>query len=196
MRTPNGRGILIAATLTVALLAAGAALAGRTTLESMGVCQPESDESAVGWDTTPAPGNWGNAAGLGIGFAVVWENDAADKPENGREATCTIPGTNGWVPKQIKLHYLEGLANDDFCVYILNNEDYYIEVGCFDEESGYEHWQYATFDLPKFTVAPGQDVTVKIRATGNSWSGFNTFGQLAVDYIDVLGSPGRGPGNR
>jgi hypothetical protein len=39
-------------------------------------------------------------------------------------------------------------------------------------------------------------VTVKVRATGNAWSGFGTYGQLAVDWIDVLGSPGRGPGDR
>ena len=34
----------------------------------------------------------------------------------------------------------------------------------------------------------GQTLTIKILVTGNQWSGFNTWGQLAIDKIVVKGN--------
>jgi hypothetical protein len=152
---------------------------------SIGVCEPETDGSAQGWDQMPAGGIWGGKPTNQ--FAVVWENDSPDKPELfGREATCTIPGVRGVIPRKIKLNYLEGLANDDFCVFVTRH-GVDVRVGCFDEESAIEEWKDLELTLPRTLFAWGQDITVKIFATGNSWSGFDTWGQLAIDSIEIIG---------
>lgn len=179
-------------------LATGAALAADVAL---GQAEPESDASAVGWDQHPAAGNWGGRGADGS-FAVAWEHDSPDVPDNiGRFAEVTIPGRPGCLPTAVKIGWLAGVANDDFCVLVQafkcsspSSPKQYVAIGCFneDEYSTTENWTENTFTLPPNVFHPGQDVTVQIRVTGNAWWGFGTWGQLGVDYVKVMARCGSG----
>jgi hypothetical protein len=163
-----------------------------TALDTIGTCQPEdmSDTTAIGWDQTPTPGGWGGKDESE--FAVVWAPGMQDAPTNpGRMAECTISGVSGKTPTSIDINYLQGLANDDFCVFAsVGAGNNLIFLGCEDENNNSgEQWATVTFDL-KGQGSAGQDLKVVILATGNAWPSFNTWGQLGVDYIKVEGTGG------
>lgn len=154
-----------------------------TTLAVINTCQPETSGLATGWDTSPTLGGWGGVDESQ--FAVAWEPGFNDTWVS-RMASCTIPGATGKVAKKIKIRALEGLANDDYCVFAsIGAGD--LLIGCKDESSVTEVWMVHEYDLPAGAFAAGQDVTVKILVTGNAWPSFSTWGQLAVDYIEVWG---------
>ena len=186
------KALVVAAVL---VLACGVALAQKnqdrgigaktTTLTTIGTCQPESDASAAGWDQNPTSGGWGGKdESL---FAVVWEPGTPDVAKNaGRFAECTIVGVTGVTPSQLEINVLQGLANDDYCVFASGAAGDLL-IGCVDETSSTENWVTDVFQLPAGGFGSGQDVTVKILVTGNSWPSFNTWGQLGVDWIMVKG---------
>ena len=154
-----------------------------TSASVIGTCEPETDLSAVGWDTTPPNGGWGNKPEAQ--FAVVWQGGTLDVPTTvGRMAKCTIDGVSGMTPAKVKINYLQGIANDDFCVFASGAAGTLL-VGCVDEmNNAGEVWVDVEMDLP--SMVSGQDVTITILATGNAWSAFSTYGQLGVDYIKIL----------
>ena len=181
--------------LGVALLAVGLASAqvnrdrpvpvATATLVDIGICQPETSIYAAGWDTTPTAGGWGGKPTNQ--FAVVWEPGQVDFPTlAGRMATCIIPGATGKTPKKVEMLVLEGLANDSYCVFAAVAAGDLL-IGCKSETSVTEVWNVHTYDLPANAFASGQDVKITLMATGNAWPSFTTWGQLAVDYIKVLG---------
>ena len=104
-------------------------------------------------------------------------------------AECTIAGVTGKTPTSITINYLQGLANDDFCVFAsVGAGNNLILLGCEDEDNNSgEQWANATFTLLG-QGSSGQDLRVVILATGNAWPSFNTWGQLGVDYIKVEGT--------
>lgn len=154
-------------------------------LTVIGTCQPESSAYALGWDTSPNSGSWGGKDESQ--FAVVWEPGQVDYPTlAGRMASCIVEGVTGKTPKKIQMLVLEGLANDSYCVFASVAAGDLL-VGCKSETSVTEVWVTHSFDLPANAFASGQDVKITFLATGNAWPSFTTWGQLAVDYITVLG---------
>lgn len=160
-------------------------VAETTELSVTGTCQPESDGTAVGWDQTPTSGSWGGKNESD--FAVVWEPGTPDVPANaGRFAECTIAGVTTRTPKKVRMLVLEGLANDDYCVFASVAAGDLL-IGCVNETNvGAEAWVNKEFTLPAGAFASGQDVTVKILVTANAWPSFSTWGQLGVDQIEIL----------
>jgi len=195
---------VIIAVAAIILLAAGPALASGGTPVEIGTAQPEVSLSTnVGWDSSPAPGYWGGRGADGS-FAVAWENDSPDVPDLfGRFAEVTIPGMHHVVPTRIEIGYLAGIANDDFCVLVSIAKwkpshkrpltlPVFVAVGCINDPGTNTNETWTTTGttdliLPTNLFKDGQDVTVQIRGTGNAWSGFATWGQLAIDYIKVWG---------
>jgi len=182
--------LLLATTVAVSQLNRDRTIQVAVTEElQIGICEPESNMSAVGWDKNPPAGGWGGAP-LGS-FATVWEKGAADVLDTdfsgGRFAKCTINGSTGKVPTKIEIRHLAGLAHDNFCVFAsIGAGD--LLVGCVNENQNTEVWTVTQLTLPANIFAPGQDVTVKILAGGNAWPSFGTYGQLAIDYIKVIGN--------
>jgi hypothetical protein len=43
-------------------------------------------------------------------------------------------------------------------------------------------------EIPVSEIKAGRPLTVKIEATGNAWPNFATYGQLAVDWIELWGN--------
>lgn len=157
--------------------------AGITANVLIATCQPETSGPAAEWDKTPTLGNWG---GLDESqFAVVWEPGFNDTPAS-RMASCYISNTTTMVPLEVRVRVLQGLANDDYCLFASVGAGNLL-IGCIDETSATEVWVTDTFILPAGAFAAGQDVKITLMATGNAWPSFSAYGQLAVDYIQLLG---------
>ncbi|MCU0859437.1 MAG: hypothetical protein MUE55_02480 [Thermoplasmata archaeon] len=142
--------------------------------------------------------NWG---GLGDGDCrVVWcAND-----ENWATVTFAMPeGFTGSI-QYLNMRVLDGQADDSFEVYLYDPQyDSWARVYEYtadtltDPDGASEQWIVHTVyfvDLDTGLCAThgccwyGDGVIVKIVATGDAWGGFETYGQLGVDWIDLIGS--------
>jgi len=84
---------------------------------------------------------------------------------------------------QVAIRHLRGLADDSYDVEVYAGPNYWGHVT--DAPSGQELW-----DVSMFAGAPGN--VLRITATGPQWSGFPTYGQLAIDW--VMAEPVPAPG--
>jgi hypothetical protein len=131
-------------------------------LEGWGPVQPDT-----------SGGNWGGIAADPLSpdgkCRVMW--DASDDDPS---ASLTFPT----VITALGVRHLKGLADDSFDV----------EVGAaswgsaVDDVSDSEVWA-----ISSFMGTPGKKLT--LTATGDPWSGFDTYGQVAVDWV-VATQPG------
>ena len=133
-------------------------------------------------------GNWGGFGTSGEDCRVVWH--AASDPTPGY-ATLTLDttalGETGFA-RHIVLLVLDGIADDSFNVYVMNlGGDWALVYSYTCDPSTSEYW--VEHDIYSFPAGKGQGTTIeiKIEATGDAWSGFNTYGQLAVDWVEVWG---------
>jgi hypothetical protein len=85
----------------------------------------------------------------------------------------------------VRIYYLDGQADDSFTITVSNGagEDW---GSVTTVPGGGETWLWS----PWFTGTPGD--TLKITATGDQWTGFATYGQLAVDQIEASPIPAPG----
>jgi len=131
-------------------------------------------------------GNWGGFGASGEDCRVVWH--AASDPTPGY-ATLTLDTGGAGFAHHIKLRVLDGIADDSFNVYVKNpGGDWALVYSYICNPSTSEYW--VVHDIYSFPAGKGQHGTtidIKIEATGDAWSGFNTYGQLAVDWVEVWG---------
>lgn len=153
------------------------------------ICYPSNDPAnganvtASGWGTAWTGYYGGKSYSK---FRLVWAPGASDTPDlAGRWADCKMPGLFNQTAKKIRLSILSGQANDDVCVFV-DVAAGTLLVGCKTLGGGGETWVTKDFDIPVGAVAKGQDIKVTVMATGNAWSGFGTYGQVAVESIEVL----------
>ena len=131
-------------------------------------------------------GNWGGFGASSEDCRVVW-HDASD-PTPGY-ATLTLDttalGETGFA-RRIVLRVLDGIADDSFDVYVMNpGGDWALVYEYTCDPSTSEYW--VDHDIYSFPAGKGQGTTIdiKIEATGDTWTGFDTYGQLAVDWVEV-----------
>ena len=89
----------------------------------------------------------------------------------------------GFKATQINLRVLDGLADDSFIVRV--NSTVYTHTG---EKDRLEDWHTHTIDL-RNPCSGSCRIKVVIEATGPAWDLFDTYGQLAVDWVELLGCP-------
>jgi len=128
----------------------------------------------------------------------------------GRAASLVLIPKKG-AARKIHLRVLDGQAVDEkgklldsFQVFVRNKHDHMILVYIFDPgppaesrlEGGFcgektsateEEWRMHEIRLPINEIRPGRPIEVIIQATGSAWSGFDTWGQLAVDWVELVG---------
>ena len=100
------------------------------------------------------------------------------------------------VSLMLNMRHLDGIADDSFDVEVKDNSDNWINVGHYadwqegsEEPIGEETWIVTLFDISLVTLDEGQPIEIRITATGGKWSGFNTFGQVAFDWIELVDDP-------
>jgi hypothetical protein len=182
------------------LLSASAAYAGKPTwvkLDGIDIGTGDGLDGTMEWgadEPTYSGGSYGNCASQCSGGTsrVVWG------PLNWPAGTV-VDDTNyallylTWNPadgkaRHIQLSVLDGIADDSFNVYVQNPGGDWALVYHYDSDpSTAEYW--VTHDIYSFPAGKGQgnEIHLKIEATGAPWSGINRYGQLAVDWIEVWG---------
>jgi len=175
--------VLVAAMLTFLLPSAALAGGGEVELDCVDIGDPDSEAGhrLFGWgEIEPAAsgGNWGGIQGE---CRVTWEPGSPDK-RRCRSALLVVRVPRRCRATKLELEVLDGLADDSFVVYVGCRKVYSYE----GELSGSEDWETHTIDL-KRCCRCRRALVVRIVATGPEWSGFDTFGQLAVDKVRLLG---------
>lgn len=161
----------------------------------------------VGWGPVVAKegdGSWGNLDG---DCRVVWASDEAED-ENWATVTFEMPDGFRGACHYVSMMVLDGQAEDSFEVLVYNplllewTFVYAYEAGSLkDPEGDDEQWIEHTMWLGDYIddvwtcmVPHGHTYyleggfQIMIVATGPQWSGFGTYGQLAVDWISLCGS--------
>lgn len=176
-----------------ALLLASAAYAGPPVpqmLASIDIGTGDGLNGTTEWgevEPTYSGGSYGNCASLcRTGTSrVVWGPGKA--PDNTNHAFIRLTWTEMGKARHIKLSVLDGIADDSFNVYVQNPGGDWALVYSYTDQYTTETW--ITHDIYSFPAGKGQgaEIYMKIEATGAQWSGFNQYGQLAVDWIEAWG---------
>jgi hypothetical protein len=133
---------------------------------------PESSTECQSF-SAEVSGSWGGEFGQGAVTAFPGDDDDA--------GYCTLVVSA--KARRLELRVLDGLADDSFDVYVKNPAGNWALVYSYADQYASETW--VTHQIEGFPAGKGQGSTieVKIVLTGPHWAHFNTFGQLAVDYI-------------
>ena len=127
-------------------------------------------------------GNWGGFNATGENCRVV---SYSGDPTPGY-ATLTLDTDGAGFARRIVLRVLDGIADDSFNVYVKNpGGDWVLVYSYTCDSSTSEYW--VEHDIYSFPAGKGQGTTIeiKIEATGDTWWGFDTYGQLAVDWVQI-----------
>ena len=171
----------------------------------------EAAHAAAGWGPTIEPACTGGGYGGGSDDGtsrLVWHPGEPGGPVPTASVTLSA---GGFKPGTLRINALDGIANDDppptddsFEVYVNNTLVYTYHSARFQGEK----WVVHNIDLvnpaassqqPVLSgsswvagapIAPSGTLVVEIRAIGGPWHAFNTYGQLAVSWVELLaGSP-------
>ena len=137
----------------------------------------EAAFSPVGWgpiQPDTSGGSWGGIAADPLSpdgkCRVIW-----DLSDDDPSASLTFPATSITA---LAVRHLKGLANDSFDVQV--GAEVWGSVA--DDVSGSEVWA-----ISSFSGTPAKKLT--LTATDGKWSGFDTYGQVAIDWV-VATQPG------
>ena len=173
----------LVAICVVVALAAGAAQAVPTYFVDLGTPAGEAGYTLTEWGPVQPSTSGGNWGGMGSGTAPG-SFDQLCKTVWGH----TVGGLN-WAsvrfPRAITsatIRHLVGQADDSYQIQVSTLAGPW---GTFTDTVGGENWTSTTFG-----GLPGR--TLVITATGPKWSGFNTYGQLGIDWISATPIPAPG----
>ena len=130
-------------------------------------------------------GGWGGEYGGGAVTAFMGDNDPAG---------YVILNVNKPKPVAVNIHHLDGLTDDSFDLYVLDAHANWIKLGHYADQGSTETWVETQFILrwdinyDRVQLA-GPNILIKIDPTGlvPLWWGFDTWGQLAIDKVELLG---------
>ncbi len=153
------------------------------------------EHDGTGWGPVePAThgGSWGAIATDpdspdGSCRAIWFENGVPEDPDAATAMVTLFPHPGS--TRGIVMRTLDGVADDSFTVFVLGKHGDFVEVySCDSDPSTEEYWVVHEIEIPVNQIKAGRPLTVKIDATGSAWSQFNTYGQLAVDWIELWGN--------
>jgi hypothetical protein len=126
-----------------------------------------------GWDAAVNDGNYGGLPESEF-CLVRGTQDCGMSPPVVATATLYFPGG----PANVVVRHLDGMSNlDNFDVMVGTTV-----IGSYvDKHDSTEVWETTNFPI---TIAPGSYL-VTIISTDAAWEGCPTWGQLAIDYINV-----------
>ncbi|MEN6306268.1 MAG: hypothetical protein ABFD91_00810 [Anaerohalosphaeraceae bacterium] len=146
----------------------------------LGTDAGEAGVTLTGWSGQMAPASgYGtpDAGSLDGAFRLVWE-PGSDASSN----TASI--TFGTAIDSVNIRFLDGFADDSFDINIYGDGSLWGTVSA--PPSTTEDWVWSGV----YSGTAGKTLTLTV--TGVEWDGFNTYGQLAVDRLDVTFVPAPG----
>ena len=134
------------------------------------------------------PGNWGGEYLTGAVTAFLGDNDPAG---------YVILNANKFKPQSVNIRHLDGITLDDFDVFVLDALGTWVNIGHYaDNGIGDETWLVTPFSLLLDALnnpikLAGANILIKIVPTTllPPWWGFDTWGQLAISQVELLGLP-------
>ena len=159
-------------------------------------------DTDLGWGlkVSEHPGNYG-----GMNADPIWDGRlVSDTVDNGGDGDTSAYYTFTWenaAAQTLVIRHLDGIADDSFIVEAYLDPGYgegddknligwWVTIGTYCDEGPVETWKTTCFDL----IGPGHwakgtgEMTIKITLTGDLWSGYNTYGQLAIDWMELRGN--------
>ncbi len=178
--------LVLAVLATLLMLGSAVWAAENVLLDSVDIGKPGdvAGWSLVGWGPVEPATHGGNYGGIDD-TRCIW--DASDDDPT---ATLVLHTPKGSAQTLVFSH-LDGIADDSFEVYALHANGQWVMVDTYTDAppaSDPELWFPRTVDLASPDLALGKDVTVMFKATGPKWSGFNTYGQVCFDTIELYGN--------
>ncbi len=176
----------------VLLLASPAAAARDVVLCRVDIGSETAEQGAdmSGWgpvEPATSGGNWGDFSETGEDCRVIWDASNDDP-----SATITLNrGVRPGAATAIRMMHLDGLADDSFDVEVKDVHGRWILIGSWAGSPGPEEWVVAEFALPNgktLQLDRGRAVEIRLKATGQKWDGFSTYGQVAFDWIELVGN--------
>ena len=90
------------------------------------------------------------------------------------------------------IRHLDGIADDSFNVEVENKKGKWILIGVYEDKYTSEKWEITTFELKggkNVMWAKGTgEMKIRIVRTAGDWSGYGTYGQLAIDWMELRGN--------
>lgn len=167
--------------IVVFLLSIGMVSAG--IVDEINIGDVSSEAGHWLWDWGPVEpsahgGSWGGGDDGTI--RVVWTKD------DGNEATFILVNTkcHNWFcvmkdkqAEELEMRVLDGFADDSFIVRVNGRPVYR-----YKDSSNVEVWK--THNIKLNGLLRGMPILfVKIKAMGQEWSSFDTYGQLGISYV-------------
>ena len=201
---------IIGLAVAIPVLAGSVKVPQRLDFINIGDPASETNYNLQGWgpiEPTQNGGNWGQIGNdisgadcdLPTGEAcdhsarVVYSGNnltELDHPTiDGRMASFAFTLKNKWgLITNLKMRVLDGIANDDFVVYVKNkkNGNWEQVFTYISDPSTSEVWKVHNISLgPKNWFS--KPLEVAIMATGDTWPQHATYGQLGIDWIELVG---------
>lgn len=158
-----------------------------TMVDSIDIGNPSSEagHKMKGWGPIEPATHGGTWGGLTSSpedgtCRVTWEPPTPIDKQRRASFEMKVPDCK--IAERLVLRVLDGYADDSFEVYV-NKTLMYTHTGA---QSGTEGWATHTIDL---TGLKGK-IQVETKATGPSWSGFSTWGQLGVEWAELYACDG------
>jgi len=166
----------------VALVLAAAPAQAVYTVD-IGTLSSEAGHNLVSWGPVEPTASGGNYGGMGSETApgsvdqlcrVIW-----DISDDDPSATLTFAKP----VYTVDIRHLLGLADDSFNVSVFGGTTFWGNI--VDATSSSEVWTTSTLSgAPSYTLT--------LTATGVKWTGFDTYGQVAIDWIQATPIPAPG----
>lgn len=126
-------------------------------------------------------GSWGGFGTTGENCRVMWEPPTPS--DSLRCATVTYTYDECVVPTGLEWRVLDGQADDSYEVYVDGVLVYtYTDAPPANDP---EAWHVISQDLTGFTFPNDVVHVVEFCATGPAWGSFATYGQAAVDWVEL-----------
>lgn len=139
----------------------------------------------LGWGRSVTDETGGSYGGIGdYGCRLVWD---IAPPDGTNDAYFMLPTPQGSA-QSLTIRHLDGIADDSFTVEVQAASGAWIDVGSYANYYTTETWVTTPFDLSPFSFGRGTNLTFRITATGTQWSGFDTYGQLCIDKVELYGN--------
>ena len=143
---------------------------GNTAGESQAGIQIAGWSSFIGGSDT-GYGNYGSIANC----RVIWE------PDGDECATVTYNYEECTIPLCLEWSALDGQATDDgYQVYVDDTLVY-----TYNDQVTPETWFPQNVGLAQFDLPCQKTHVVKFCATGEKWTGFDSWGQVAIDFVEL-----------
>jgi hypothetical protein len=144
----------------------------------------ESSHSVLGWGPIEPASHGGGWGGAASGILTTGDTDlrttwAPSIGDDDPSASVTL-STGDYIGTTISIIALDGLADDSFDVFI--DGELYFSYSWSGNTA--EFW--VKHCIPVY-IESSTTITLTITATGNAWGGINTYGQLGIAHIALLG---------